>query len=233
MQTDEPHWLPEVYVESINRSDVGYISRNLSLSKVAATVLDTFFPGPHAGVDFGGGYGMFVRLMRDQGYDFYRLDKYCANLFAPDFEATDDGSVRYGLLTAFEVFEHLDQPIREIEKMLSLSDNILFSTEALPEPYPPLDQWKYYGLEHGQHIALYSARTLRYLANRYGLHLRSWPGNGLHLFSRAPISPLRWWVLRREKVRWLTGSLRRRRPSLLMPDYQAVVAKIKAAQTAP
>ncbi len=50
---------------------------------------------------------MFVRLMRDNGFDFYRSDRQCENLFAKGFEASLDVSPSYELLTAFEVFEHL------------------------------------------------------------------------------------------------------------------------------
>jgi hypothetical protein len=50
-----------------------------------------------------GGYGMFVRLMRDGGFDFHREDPLCDNLFAQGFDRQDDGT--FELVTAFEVFE--------------------------------------------------------------------------------------------------------------------------------
>ena len=229
LQTDPPHWLAEAYSQPINRSDVGYITRNFGLADLTAVLLRAGLPAAGPYVDFGGGYGMFVRLMRDHGYDFYRQDKYCPNLFAPDFEAPDDPAKRYGLLTAFEVFEHLDDPIRDLESMLRMSDRILFSTEAIPLPYPPIDAWGYYGLEHGQHIALYAMKTLAFLARRYRLYLYSSPNRAVHLFSREPVSKLWWSLVFRPRVRWLIKRFARKPPSLLMPDYHQVVARIRAA----
>ncbi len=37
-------------------------------------------------LDYAGGYGVFTRLMRDIGFDFYWHDPYTQNLFANGFE---------------------------------------------------------------------------------------------------------------------------------------------------
>jgi len=50
---------------------------------------------------------------------------------------------RYELVSAFEVFEHLVNPLEEIERMLRLSDSILFSTLLVPTPAPGLADWWY------------------------------------------------------------------------------------------
>ena len=42
LQTEEPFWLDESYVESINVSDTGYIQRNMHLSE-KLTILLSFF----------------------------------------------------------------------------------------------------------------------------------------------------------------------------------------------
>lgn len=228
LQTQEPHWLAEAYARPINRSDVGYVGRNVHLAEVTSTLLDTVFPRASRGVDFGGGYGLFVRMLRDLGHDFYLLDKFCPNLFVPDFEADPASERRYDLLTAFELFEHLDQPIVELERMLELSDSVLFSTELIREPYPALDQWDYYGLEHGQHVAFYSIRTLHYLAERFRLHLRSNRGQTLHLLSRQPVAGWAWQAAQRGKLRFLLKQLLPRRPSRLPADHQQAVANVRA-----
>jgi hypothetical protein len=41
----------------------------------------------------------------------------------------------------------------------------MFSTLLVPEPAPKLEDWWYYGLEHGQHIAFYTRKSLAVLAN--------------------------------------------------------------------
>lgn len=228
LQTQEPHWLAEAYARPINRSDVGYVGRNIYLAEVTSTLLDIAFRRASRSVDFGGGYGLFVRMLRDKGHDFYLLDKFCPNLFASDFEADPAPDHRYDLLSAFELFEHLDQPIAELARMLELSDCILFSTELIREPYPTLDQWSYYGLEHGQHIAFYSLRTLQHLAERFQLNLRSNRGRTLHLLSRKPVAAWVWQAVQSGKLRFLLKQLLPRRPSLLTADYQQVVAHIRA-----
>jgi hypothetical protein len=84
LQTEEPFWLEEAYGESINVSDTGYMQRNLLLSQKLTILLRLFFYKNAKFVDYAGGYGVFVRLMRDIGFDFYWDDKYTTNLFASD-----------------------------------------------------------------------------------------------------------------------------------------------------
>lgn len=180
IQTEEPYWLEESYSEVINRSDVGLIKRNLDLSKITKSVINFQFNKSSKYIDYGGGYGIFVRLMRDNGYDFYWKDSFCENLFAKDFEAMNE---KYELLTAYEVFEHLKDPIEETKKMLNLSDNILFSTFIIPSNEPKPDEWWYYALDHGQHISLYSKKSLEALAQKSGMYLYS-NNKNIHLLSK-------------------------------------------------
>ncbi len=156
IQTETPFWLEDAYTEAINRSDVGHVSRNITLSTITKSVITLFYNNSAKFVDFGGGYGMMVRLMRDSGFDYYRYDRYCENLFAADFEASKVSDSSYELLTAFEVFEHLLDPIAEIEQMLALSRDIFFSTLLLPDDTPDPKSWWYYGLDHGQHVSFFT-----------------------------------------------------------------------------
>lgn len=87
------------------------------------------------------------------------------------------------MLTAFEVFEHLEDPIEEFEKMLYFSENILFSTELVPGNNPtPATCW-YFAPETGQHISLYTLKSLQILAEKYSLHFYS-NGATLHMFTK-------------------------------------------------
>jgi hypothetical protein len=56
--------------------DTGIMQRNLYLSKITAFILLLFFDCRKKFLDYAGGYGVFVRLMRDYGFDFYWYDKY-------------------------------------------------------------------------------------------------------------------------------------------------------------
>jgi len=184
LQTEEPYWLDESYQESINLSDTGYLSRNLHLSKITSIFLYLFFNKKARFIDYGGGYGVFVRLMRDIGFDFYWQDAYTTNLFARGFEAEN---AHYELVTSFKTFEHFVEPNKEIQNMLGLSDNILFSTDLYGKKIPAPNEWYYYGLNHGQHISFYNIRTLQNIAQKYSLRLWS-NGHSLHLLTKKKIN---------------------------------------------
>lgn len=185
IQTEKPYWLEEAYENSITENDAGIMGRNINFANRIAPILWRTFDKDGVYLDWAGGYGIFVRLMRDIGFDFYWSDLYSENLFAKDFEF--DGSRPIEMITCFEVFEHLETPIKEIEKLLAISDNILISTELFDSKnIPLLNQWHYYGPQHGQHISFFSIETLRYIASKYDLNLISNNFN-LHLLSKQKI----------------------------------------------
>lgn len=194
LQTEDPYWLEEAYQSAINISDTGIVSRNISLRNSVTPLLLTLFGRNRQFLDFAGGYGLFIRLMRDAGFDFYWEDPYCENLFARGFEV--QSGQKFAALTAFEVFEHLANPWTDIDRMLKSSRNIIFSTLLLPDPIPEPDLWWYYCFHHGQHIAFYQPRTLAYIAQQKGLHFTT-NGKNLHLFSERPVSPLAFQALTR------------------------------------
>lgn len=195
LQTEEPFWLEEAYGESINVSDTGYMQRNLLLSKKLTILLSLFFDKKAKYLDYAGGYGVFVRLMRDIGFDFYWDDKFTTNLFARGFEYQN--GEKYEAVTTFESFEHFVNPIEEIENLLKFSRNIIFSTETLPNPMPRPEDWWYYGLDHGQHISFYSEKTFKFLAEKYNLNYVNL--GGLHLLSDKKISGLKLKILKFSK----------------------------------
>jgi hypothetical protein len=218
VQTDEPAWLAEAYAEAINRSDVGIVRRNLTLAVQSSVIIAAFFDPHQKFIDFGGGYGLLVRLMRDRGYDFYHFDAHCANLFARGLDADAVGSGQYELLTAFEVFEHLPDPAAAVGSMLSYSSSILFSTELVSVPAPQPDAWWYYGLDHGQHISFFTPESLRILAGRFGLNLYT-NNRSLHLLTRKKISAGTFALFSRYKVARLIDLVLPER-SLLPADYR-------------
>ncbi|MBD2492725.1 methyltransferase domain-containing protein [Nostoc sp. FACHB-280] len=188
VQTEEPYWLDEAYSDAIARTDVGLVFRNNNLSRRTAHIIVNLFNHEAKFLDYGGGYGLFVRMMRDLGFDFYWDDKFCTNLFAKGFEFDLDNNATYELVTAFEVFEHFSNPIEEIENILKISKNILFSTEILPENNPKPNEWWYYSPHDGQHISIYTVKTLSKIAEKYNLNLYS-DGSSLHLLTEQTLPP--------------------------------------------
>ncbi len=182
-----PHWLAEAYQESITDQDIGLLNRNLRLSIIAFAIIRFFFPKKGKYLDFAGGYGVFTRLMRNLGISFYHFDKYTSNLFAKSFTAElNEKNLKYELITAFEAFEHFENPLAQITELLQHTENLLISTELLPSSKPLPEQWHYYALDHGQHICFYSVKTFEYLAEKFNLNFYT-NGNDIHLLTRKKI----------------------------------------------
>jgi len=181
LQTEDPYWLGEAYQSAIGITDTGILKRNNLFARRSAAVISTFFDSNNKFLDFAGGYGIFVRMMRDFGFDFYWYDPFAENLFAKGFEHNKQDRVL--LVTAFECFEHFTDPISEINKMLDISGNIIFSTRLFKDTPPQPSDWWYYSLESGQHISFYSAKTLKHIARKFDLHLNS-DNKAFHMLSK-------------------------------------------------
>ena len=192
---EEPYWLKEAYEQAINLSDTGLMSRNLYFSQIVSVLVYFNFRKDAKFLDYAGGYGVFTRLMRDIGFDFYWHDPYTQNLLANGFEHFSDDKASFELLTAFEVFEHLLDPITEIKKMLELTDSIILSTTILPEEIPDPNNWWYYGFEHGQHISFYSNKTFQVIAEQ--LQLNYYQVDNLHLLTRKKLNKSKLVILKK------------------------------------
>ncbi len=210
LQTERPYWLEEAYGSAINASDTGIMRRAAEQSRIISAIIFTCFDPQGRFVDYGGGYGIFTRLMRDIGFDYYWTDPHAENLVSRGFEYDGKGNVE--MVSSLETFEHFVEPGRDIRKMLEISRCIVFSTELLPENIPRPEDWWYYGLEHGQHIAFYSRRTMDHLARTHGLnyyrcgqlHLlcqRDISRTKLRMLEMLPPALVDWWVTKHMRSR--------------------------------
>jgi len=181
--TEEAYWIDEAYSEPINTADTGILLRNNTLSVVASIIIYYLFDKDAKFLDYAGGYGIFTRLMRDIGFDFYWNDLHTQNLAARGFEYNKNDKIE--LITSFESFEHFSEPLKEIENLLNISDNILLSTTLLPNPIPKLDEWWYYVPDKGQHICFYSAETFYFIAKKYGLNY--YYADTIHLLTKKTV----------------------------------------------
>lgn len=222
MCTEEPHWLEEAYADSMNLSDTGILLRNIYLSRSASAIIYFFFNKKAKFLDYAGGYGVFTRLMRDIGFDFFWHDPYTKNILARGFEGSEKEN--YELVTSFESFEHFVNPLVEIEKMLEISKNIIFSTTLTPSLIPKPEEWWYYGLEHGQHIAFYSQKTLEFIATKYKLNYYGF--NNAHLITSKKIRPLLYKVLVIWAMLGLANVIRFGLKSKTFSDMQYIISKI-------
>lgn len=224
IQTEHPHWLAESYESAITSLDIGLVERNIVSSRLVSAIIRALFNKNGRFIDYGGGYGLFVRLMRDRGFDFYRQDRYCENLFSKNFDV-EDANVqgKHELLTAFELFEHLEDPLTETAAMLEYADNILFSTELQPADQRKLNDWWYVAPETGQHIAFYTPASLKVIAQNFGLHLCS--VGTYHLLSRKKQNNLLFGMATKRPFQRLVNGTAPTK-SLLQSDFAFVRQKV-------
>ena len=187
IQTEEPYWLAEAYASAITKLDVGLVARNQLVSPIAQKLIYTYFNSDGRFLDYAGGYGLFTRLMRDKGYNFYNTDKYCQNIFAEfhDLALLSD-QAEFEMITSFEVVEHLAKPYPTLDEMFSHSSSIFFTTEILPTHVNTIDSWWYLSVETGQHVGLYTTDALAYMAKQYDKYFYT-DGKWLHLFTNKKI----------------------------------------------
>ncbi|MBS0383631.1 MAG: class I SAM-dependent methyltransferase [Proteobacteria bacterium] len=227
---ENPDWLDEAYADhAIAALDTGIVVRNLWLADALDALLRWRIRDVRSALDYGAGTGLFVRLMRDRGYDFRWTDPHCENLFALGFEAGEQD--RFDLITCFEVVEHLTDPLPVFEQLLARTPNLIFSTELLPEVRNRPGQWHYYAPETGQHVGFFTAASLQRVAQRLGRHFAS-DGRMLHAITRDPLDP-RWlrWLAKQRRARMLLRLGRRRRP-LTWRDGEDLAKRLAASRDA-
>ncbi len=194
IQTEKPYWLNEAYQNIITTLDIGLLSRNINLSELVSGFVKKNFDPRARYLDYGGGYGVLVRLLRDKGLNFYRQDIYCENIFAANRDITDldENERRFELVTCFEVFEHTDEPYELLKRLKQLSPNILISTLLIPDRVIQSESdWWYFAPETGQHITFYTRQSFMILAEKLNMNFYT-NGEDLHLFTteRLVTNPL-------------------------------------------
>jgi Methyltransferase domain len=142
-------------------------------------------PGEAEHLDYGSGGGLLVDLLREQGWRSTAYD--------PLVHGEDRPAHRFGLITAFEVFEHVPSVERLMGdlKALAAEDEaiVLFTTmvsDHFIDPARRLDWW--YAAPRNGHISLYTYDSLKRLAIGAGWGFASF-SNILHGFCTRTIPP--------------------------------------------
>ena len=181
VQTDKPYWLDEAYNVVHSATDTGMVARTLHMTQATSLLLRL------AGVDqqtpcldWGGGNGLFCRMMRDQGYNFLNEDKYAEPFYCAGFTADRSHHATYDVVTSFEVFEHLAEPKTDLATILTFDPSLwIFSTQLYEQQG---QTWSYFGPSLGRHVFFYSERALGDFATAHGYSFLR--GRHLHMLVK-------------------------------------------------
>ncbi len=236
VQTDTPFWLEEAYESAITSLDIGLLSRNTYLQKEVPKIIYCCFPEARKMVDYAGGYGVFVRLMRDSGYDFYRQDAFCENIFAKNFDVTDIPDKKFDIATAFEVFEHFSNPLEDIAKIFDYADHLILTTELIPDETSEIENWWYIAEETGQHISFYSTKAMEIIGEKFNKNYYQ-KNRTTHIFTSKELSQdqincnLKEYTIKKKyfglKTKIIEKDINIEKESLLESDYQFIKNNLK------
>ncbi|MDA7517836.1 class I SAM-dependent methyltransferase [Akkermansiaceae bacterium] len=226
-------WLEKAYASAITDCDVGLVSRNFRNRRILVPMFDLLLEEDDHILDVGGGYGLLCRVLRDCGFKMASTDPYCENLFAVGHEPKPDE--RYRMLCAFEVFEHLEDPMDFVRAQMDKysPDFFCFSTLCYEGASAPAKDWHYYAFETGQHISFYHAETLEQIAKEFGMHYFGLDA-AYHLFHREPLTAGQLRLLKLHswfsRFHYLWVSAKRRGKSLTAEDYENARIQLRTSQ---
>jgi hypothetical protein len=173
-------WIANIYNDKYTSIDPDYHSIRPALSR--GLIESQFRKRETVGLDYGAGNGMMAESLRDRGW---RYDTY------DPFGNTNMVAARvgtYNLCSAFEVFEHVPNPVGALEEIVRMSspDKIAIvigtnTSDGMVSNKPPLSWW-YAGPRNG-HISLFSKEALKRLGARFGLAYNSF-GSSTHYLTR-------------------------------------------------
>ena len=149
---------------------------------------------PH--LDYGSGSGRLAELLRERGWNSSAYDPFVPGALVPT------PGQRFGLITAYEVFEHvadLQALTHFLRDHLAPDGLLVFSTllsDGAIQPGKRLDWW--YAAPRNGHISLFSQKSLMLVLQQCGMagyarlapafHIacrQQWPAWALHLVSHG------------------------------------------------
>jgi Methyltransferase domain len=170
LETEPPYWLDVAYDVAGVGDDVGAAQRTIDLVLKTSALLDRLeIPRGAEHIDFGGGLGLFTRMMRDRGVNFLSYDLYARPFFSDQFSLTSLTGRSPAVITAFEVLEHFTNPADDLIQLFETRPALMIATTELFSGQDT--SWPYLAERTGQHVFFYSQRALVQIAKRFGYAL--------------------------------------------------------------
>jgi hypothetical protein len=133
---------------------------------------------PASVLDFGAGSGRFALAMNACGFDFQSYDPFSS----PELPKSS-----FDIVTAFEVVEHSPDPLKTFETVFDFMGErkiVIVGQSIQPSDIMSIrGNWWYIAPRNG-HCTVYSEKSFREVANRFGLSYV--PSAGLHGFFSHP-----------------------------------------------
>ncbi len=165
LQTEKPYWLEEAYEAWNTEFDTGLFARCYNNFLVVFLICKlTKFKNV---LDYGGGDGLFTRIMRDYKINCYNYDKHSETIYSKKFNIPDFN--KPDLVTSFEAIEHFADPMTEFEKIFQNTPEMIILTTKIYENQNK--DWDYFEFQTGQHIFFYTKNAFKYLAKKFNYNL--------------------------------------------------------------
>lgn len=225
-------WIKGSFSDELNSLDVGSVERVLLACDFLGEFINSEKLTDANFLDYGGGYGLQTRIMRDRGYNFKNLDPHTQPLFSKYFAGEPGGC--YDLVSLIEVSLHFENPVAEFAKLMELGNCLVFTSVVPGKDFGP--DWWYVTGDSGQHIAFYPLSSLKEIASQLGVMFSS-DGRFFHVFHKKPLR-LRTRILLRSRILIFAFAIVRhaaiyfmkalgRNKSLLMQDQELAIKILK------
>ena len=156
IHAENPNWLEGSFTDVLNNLDIGSVDRCNIVADFVEVLANSLKVDNPKVLDWGGGYGLLTRILRDRGVRCTHYDPYTEPLFAENINLQTDA--RFDLIVLSEVMLHMTDPIRTLTELLKISDNIMFTAVIAPPDVTP--DWWYFMPDTGQHVAIFSRQTI-------------------------------------------------------------------------
>ena len=169
-------WSPEEFERKIYNNDYIHVDPDYVEARPGSfrdILISLFgeFSDSFSHLDYGGGSGRLSKLLQDAGWRSLSYDPFANK----EVDHTQLG--RFDLITAFEVFEHVPNPLELMERLSTLltPEGVIFFSTQLSDGHVQAGQrlnWWYAAPRNG-HISLFSKAALQYLAQKFQFTLAS------------------------------------------------------------